>query len=293
MLTNCLKFKLFMSEMFGTFVFVYLGQSALTSFELTGTQNDTLSRQLATVISYGLAYLFASLISLNLSGAHLNPAYTLASALFGYLKWSRAFNYMCAQYVGSFLAAFVLHGTYIEKLVVRHNEGALSGPNVTLRAHGSILSTGKLFSSYPPTEVSLSQLTVSYLLATAHFVFLTLAIHESRLIRIPRSLKPFYLAASLTLILAAFSANGGPVLNPAQDLSPRLYIALFGWGSSAFNLYNFKYWWLCGLLAPHFGALIGFLMYKLLNHLKNIKELRPPPLGGDGQEYSFSRENDY
>jgi glycerol uptake facilitator-like aquaporin len=267
------RFKLFMAELLGTFIFVYLGQSALTSFELNGTQNDMLTRQLATILFYGLAYAFACLLALNLSGAHLNPAYTFASAIFGYLSWSRALGYLCAQYLGAFLAAIFLHVTYSDKLAQRHNEGLLFGLNASLRAHGNILSTGKLFASHPPTEVSLVQLTISYTLATAHLMLLILAVNESRLVRIAKSLRPLYLAGALCLILAAFSANGGPVWNPAQDFSPRLYIALFGWGPSAFNLYNYKYWWLCGLVAPHLGALIGFALYRLFDHLKDIKEL--------------------
>lgn len=272
LLINKLRFKLFMSEFLATFVFVYLGQAGVTSFELSGTQNDTINRQVAIIITYGLAFMFASLMALNLSGAHLNPAYTFASALFGRLGWGRAINYICAQYVGAFLAAIFLHATYSDKLGQRHVEGLLVGMNSTLKAHGNILSTGKLFSSYPPTEVSLTQLIISYILATAHLTFLLIAIHESKLVRIPRSLRPVYLAAGLCLILAAFSANGGPVLNPAQDFSPRLYISIFGWGSSAFNLYHYQYWWLCGLLAPHLGAILGFVLYQILSHLNEIRE---------------------
>ena len=270
------RFRQFLAELLGTFIFVYLGQSALTSFELIGTQNDMLNRQLATIISYGLAYAFASLLTLNLSGGHLNPAYTFASATFGRLSWSRAFSYFFAQYLGAFVAAIFLHATYSDKLTQRHTEGLLSGMNVSLRAHGNVLSTGKLFASHPPTEVSLGQLTISYTLATAHLTLLTLAINESRLVRIAKSMRPWYLAGALCLILAAFSANGGPVWNPAQDFSPRLYIALFGWGSSAFNLYNYKYWILCGLVAPHVGALIGFALYRLFDQLRDFADLQPP-----------------
>lgn len=262
------RLKLFAAEFLATFVFVYLSQSALTSFELLGTQNDMLTRKLATILSYGLAYAFASLLALNLSGAHLNPAHTVASAIFGQISWSRAIAYQCAQYLGSFVAAIFLHATYSDKLQQRHTEGELFGANAALRAHGSILSTGKLFASHPPTEVSLTQLTISYTLATAHLTLLTLAINHPKVIRITKSLRPLYLAVALSLVLAAFSANGGPVWNPAQDFSPRLYIALFGWGSAAFNLYNYRYWWLCGLLAPHLGALIGFALYQLFGHLR-------------------------
>lgn len=268
--------QLFVSEFFGTFLFVYLGQSSASSFELVGTQNDIVNRQLATIVFYGLAYLIASLLALQTSGAHLNPAYSISSAVFGFISWSQAFIYIIAQYLGSFIAAVFLHATLSDKLNTRHSEGLLVGMNATLRAHGNILSTGKLFSSFPPTEVSTTQLCISYALATASLTLLLILIHQSRIIKIPRFMKPIYLASALALVLGAFSANGGPVLNPAQDFSPRLYIAFFGWGSSAFNLYNFKYWWLCGLLAPHFGSLIGMGIYKALADVHECGSRKSP-----------------
>lgn len=289
-LYNKKSFSLFTSEFLGTFIFVYLGQATITSFELTGTQNDTINRQLATTLTHGLAYLLASLLAINLSGAHLNPAYTVASALYGYMRWSRAFNYLSAQYLASFVAALFLHVTYNDKLAQRHSEGLLNGINATLRAHGNILSTGKLFSSYPPTEVSLGQLFVSYILATTLLIFMLITIQDSKLIRVPLFVKPIYMAAALVLIQAGFSANGGPVLNPAQDLSPRLYISICGWGTAAFNMYNHHYWWLCGFIAPHIGAIIGFGLYHMMSHIIKIKDRARD---NSRTDYSLSHNNEF
>lgn len=254
----------FSLELTGTFVFVYLSQAALTSFELMGTQNETISRQLAVTVMLGLAYLMASELTMKLSDAHLNPAYTMASYLFDGGSFKEALGRQLAQYSGAFLAAVFLHISYYDKLSQRHSEGLFSGMNATLRAHGNILSTGKLFTSQPPTEASLAQLFVSYLLASSLFTMLIVAIRDSKLVNIPCHLRPVYMAAALTLVQAAFAANGGPVLNPAQDFAPRLYIFLFGWGPAAFNLYRYLYWWLCGLVAPYAGAACGFLAYRVL-----------------------------
>lgn len=259
------KSKLFLSELVGTFLLVYLGQATLTSFELVGTQNDTVSRQLSSTLTYGLSYLFAVTLTLGVSGSHLNPAYSVASAFYGHMQWSRVVNYLSAQYLGAFMAAILLHATYSDKLNQRHTEGLLTGSNATLKAHGNILSTGKLFTTFPPNEVSLCQLAISYTLASSVLALLLISIQDSKLIALPRYMRPIYMSAALALTQAAFSANGGPVLNPAQDFSTRLYISLFGWGSPAFNLYHCTYWWFCGILAPHVGALIGFGLYQVLS----------------------------
>lgn len=259
----------FVSEFLGTLVYVFLGQAALTSFELMGTQNDTIARQSATTVAYSLAYLSSILLTISSSGAHLNPAYSIARASYGYIDWSLALNYILAQYLGAFVAAMLIHATYNDKLSQRHSIGSLIGKNSTLKAHGHPLSTGKLFSSYPPTEVSISPLIFSYILASTFFFLLIIAIQESRPLRLSNQVKPIYMASALALVLVAFSANGGPVLNPAQDFSPRLYTALVGWGSSAFNLHQYQYFWLCGIMAPHFGALLGFGIFQILDRWGN------------------------
>lgn len=259
-----IRLRRFVSEFFGTLFLVFLGQSALTSFELMGTQSDIISRQSATTFAYALSFLIATSLTLSSSGAHLNPAYSLASATYGYNSWGQATVSMLAQYLGSFTAAILLHASYSDKITQRHSVGMLLGKNATQRAHGHILSTGKFFSSYPATEVSLFQLIVSYTIATTHLFIIILAIQDAKLVRISKQVKPLYMAAALALTLLSFSANGGPVLNPAQDFSPRLYTAMFGWGTAAFDLHHYHYWWLCGLMAPHFGAIIGFGLYQIL-----------------------------
>lgn len=256
-----------MSELLGTFVFVFLGQSAVTSYELMGTQDDTIIRQSSIPTAYALALLVSTLVTLSTSGSHLNPAYTFASASYGYISWSIAFIYMAAQYIGSFIAALAVEFTYIEKINHRFHNGMLFGNNRTLRAHGHILSTGKFYTSFPPTEVSMGQLIFSYLLASSIFFLLMSVILESRITKLSHHMKPIYLASSLAVIYVAFSANGGPVLNPAQDFSPRLYITIGLCGSSALNLYGYQYWWLCGILIPHIGALIGFGFLQILDRI--------------------------
>lgn len=261
-------FRCFLAEFSGTFLFAYLGQCAITSFELIGTQNDSINRLSATIFVKALAYMFGILVSFKISGAHLNPAYSLSCAIYGLIRYRRAFSMITAQYLASFLSSILLHITYYDKLTQRHTEGQL-GRNNIMRSHGNLLSTGKFFSSFPPTEISLFQLTTSYLIANCYFAFLILAIQEGKLMRISKQLKPLYLAASLILIVASFSANGGPVLNPAQDFAPRFYILISGWGTGAFNLYQHNYWWLCGILVPHLGAIIGFGLYKLVASMHN------------------------
>lgn len=256
--------KLFSSEFLGTFIFVYIGQCVITSFEFTGTQSETSIKLLGTLICYSLSLLVAVLLTLSVSGAHLNPAFTIAAATFGHLNWHKVPIYLLGQYSGSFVAACFLHITYNDKIAHRHAEGLLNGMNMTLRAHGNILSSGKFFTTFPPIEVSLTQLFISYSLATTHFSLLLISIYESKLVRLPKYLQPIYVAMALLVTLAAFCANGGPAINPAVDFAPRLYISLSGWGTSAFNLYHYTYWWLCGILAPHLGALIGVGLYKII-----------------------------
>lgn len=273
------RWRVFAAELIGTFVFTYLGQCANTSFELTGTQNDSLARHLCVTISYGIAYLFGFLLTASLAPppATLNPALAFSYAVFKIVRWSSLPAFFAGQYAGALLAAPCLHVTFSDKISHRHDDGLLNGANFTHRAHGYVLSTGKFFTSFPPTEVTIMQLFISYMFATCLFTLLTAATSvalpptydrptrsATGLIRISQSQVPVYVALALVAVLAAFGANGGPVINPAQDIAPRIYLGMSGWGASAFDLYHYYYFWFCGLVAPHVGACIGISLYQIM-----------------------------
>src|SRR3954470_4019406 len=97
--------KEFCGETLGTFILVFFGCGSVATALLTGAQVGIF--QVAIVWGIGIA--LAIQLTAALSGAHLNPAVTLALVASGKLPWGKTLHYLLAQFAGAFLAAATLH----------------------------------------------------------------------------------------------------------------------------------------------------------------------------------------
>ncbi|GAB3390910.1 aquaporin [Humibacter soli] len=94
------------SEVYGTFLLVIVAAGGgMMSQAFPGTISRT-----AAVVAPGLMVLGIILFMGKVSGAHLNPAVTLAFSLRGDFPWRRVPGYILAQLVGATLAAWLLRG---------------------------------------------------------------------------------------------------------------------------------------------------------------------------------------
>ena len=75
-------------------------------------------------------------------------------------------------------------------------------------------------------------------------------------------LAPLLVGAAVVLIGMTFGYNSGYAINPARDLSPRLFTALYGWGAGVFQAGHA--WWWVPVVAPCIGAILGGGLYSLL-----------------------------
>src|SRR6266513_3925690 len=101
--------RTFLAEALGTFMLVLFGCGAVHSAVLTGSQSGLW--QVAIVWGSGVA--FAAYCVGGVSGAHINPAMTIALATWGRFEWSKVVPYIVAQLAGAILAAaalFVIYG---------------------------------------------------------------------------------------------------------------------------------------------------------------------------------------
>ena len=228
------------------------------------------SDHLAVSLAWGSGLMIATLAAGRVSGAHVNPAVSVATAALsvGGMTWRRVPHYVAAQLAGAFAAAVVVHAVYADAL------HAFDG-GVRI-AHGHQDATGAVFATYPAPFVSLSGVLLDQVVATAVFVFALLCCGPDQ---------PLCACLSLTAVGVAFGLNAGPALNPARDLAPRLYSALIGYGSAAFaspslaaaaggvggvvsaaggaSAAYWSYWWSAGVAGPVIGALLGALLWRL------------------------------
>nr|CAB3482129.1 unnamed protein product [Digitaria exilis] len=100
--------KKVIAEFIGTFILIFTVLSTIIMNE----QHDGVESLLGIAASAGLAVTVLVLSLIHISGCHLNPAVSIAMALFGHLPLSHLLPYMTAQILGSIVASFTVKGIY-------------------------------------------------------------------------------------------------------------------------------------------------------------------------------------
>src|SRR5918996_4093550 len=97
------------AEFLGTFILIMFGVGVVAQTVLSQGANGSF---LAINIGWGLAVMLGVYAAGGVSGAHLNPAVTLALALTRGFAWSKVAPYTIAQVAGAFVASAVVYLTY-------------------------------------------------------------------------------------------------------------------------------------------------------------------------------------
>jgi MIP family channel proteins len=239
-----------LAEFLGTFVLIVFGIGVVAQTVLSrGTAGTTLSINLA----WGLAVTMGCYVAAGVTGAHLNPAVTLALAVHRRFPWGKVAPYTAAQMAGAFAASAVVYATYHE---------ALTAFDGGLRQVTGAQGTAGIWATYP--QPFLSRFPggfVDQVVGTGLLVGVILAITDSRNSPAPAGLAPVIVGLLVVLIGATFGFNSGYAINPARDLAPRLFTAIAGWGAEVFRAGNS--WWWVPVIAPCVGGVVGGWVYDL------------------------------
>jgi glycerol uptake facilitator protein len=188
----------------------------------------------------------------RISGAHLNPAVTLAFATFRGFPWRKVAPYMGAQVAGAFVAALVVRWDYTEVL-------AKFDPGHTLKSQF-------VFSTLPGNGspgVSDFGALRDQIIGTAILLFLIFAITDARNTSPGANLAPFIIGLLVVGIGMAFGTDAGYAINPARDFGPRLAEFLTGYHHAWRDQYNHLYFWV-PIIGPLVGGVIGAALYHYL-----------------------------
>lgn len=240
-----------LAEFLGTFVLIVFGAGVVAQTVLSkGTAGTTLSINIA----WGLAVTMGCYVAGGVSGAHLNPAVTLALAVHRRFPWGRVAPYITAQFVGAFVASAVVYVTYHE---------ALAAFDGGLRQVTGPQGTAGIWATYPqPFLSTFPGGFIDQFVGSALLVGVIFAISDARNSPPPSGLTPVVVGLLVLVIGATFGFNSGYAINPARDLGPRLFTALAGWGSEVFRAGNS--WWWVPVIAPCVGAVAGGWVYDVL-----------------------------
>jgi len=236
------------SEFLGTFLLVALGIGSVAQAKLGGAE---LGSFLTINLSWGIAVALGICAAGHVSGAHLNPAVTLALAVHRKFPWSKLPAYVGAQVLGAFVAAELVYVCYYE---------ALTAFDGGIRAVDGINGTAGIFATYPAAYLStFPGGFVDQFIGTMLLMVCILAITDDRNAKWAKSVTPLLIGLVVVVIGMAFGANAGYAINPARDFGPRVFTALAGWGSEVFRAH--QNWWWVPIVGPLFGAVAGGFAY--------------------------------
>src|SRR5579859_3881995 len=136
------------AEFLGTFVLILLGNGVVAMVVLFPTKNpgETIHGGFTNItLAWGLAVTMGIYIAGKVSGAHLNPAVTLALAVFRGFSWRKVLPYTFAQTAGAFVAAALVYWNYLPAFRVTDPQlDYTAGVFTTFPAFPAILQAGFL-----------------------------------------------------------------------------------------------------------------------------------------------------
>ena len=230
--------QIFVQETLGTMLLLLLGCGVVANVVLKGTKGNG-GGFLMINFGWGLGVFVGVYVAFN-TGAHRNPAVTLAVWLNGGVTAGQAGSYFLAEFLGAFLGAVLTWLAYKQHFDIEEDPANQLG----------VFSTGPALRSYGWN-------LVTEVLGTFVLIFWVLNAGGT-----PSGLGPLAVALVVVGIGASLGGPTGYAINPARDLGPRIAHAVLpikGKGSS-----DWGYSWV-PVVGPLVGSLLAFLVYKIFD----------------------------
>jgi glycerol uptake facilitator protein len=228
----------FLAELVGTMILIALGGGVCAGVSLRKTFSES-SGWMVIGAGWGLAVAMGVYAVGSISGAHLNPAVTLALAFNGDFPWSEVPSYILAQIIGAMAGALLVYLQYLPHWGVTPDPATKLG----------------VFSTSPAIQHPVGNM-LSEIIGTFIFVMVLLSIGANQF---TQGLHPLIVGLLVVSIGLSLGGTTGYAINPARDFGPRLMHFLLpipGKGPS-----NWKYAWV-PIVGPLLGGSLGGLFYK-------------------------------
>ena len=238
----------FTAELIGTMFLILLGNGVVANTILKGTKGNSGGWMVITT-GWALAVFVGVVIASPFSGAHLNPAVTLALAISGKFAWSKVVLYIIAQIIGSILGALLVW------IVYRDHFNNTADPDIQLA----------VFSTAPAIKNSvfnlLSEIIGTFVLIFVLFYFTNAELGDQKTPIGLGSLGALPVAFLVWSIGLSLGGTTGYAINPARDFGPRIAHAFLPIKDKGHS--DWKYAWI-PIVGPFIGAIIAALLYLVL-----------------------------
>lgn len=277
------------TEFLGTAILIILGNGAVANVELKGTKGHQ-SGWIVIAVGYGMGVMIPALMFGNVSGNHINPAFTLGLAISGLFPWAQVAPYIIAQVLGAIFGQALVVATHRPYYLKTENPNNILGTfstissldNGTKESHFAATVNGFVnefvgsfvlfFAALGMTKNFFGSEVLQYMKQMAsqagqNVDFSDLAIKAQVAPHTASGLSVAHLALGFLVMALVTSLGGptGPALNPARDLGPRLLHAFLPKSVLGEHKGNSKWWysWV-PVVAPIAAAIAAVAIFKFL-----------------------------
>jgi len=250
------------AEFLGTALLIFFGTGCVAALKLGGANLGLWEIS----IIWGIGVSMGVYLAAGVSGAHLNPAVSIALWLFGTFERNKVPAYILAQTAGAFCAAALVYGLYSSLFFDFEQAQQMTRGSV------ASLELASVFSTYPHPSLSVGQAFLVEVVITAILLGMIMALTDDGN-GLPRGpLAPLLIGLLIAVIGGAMGPLTGFAMNPARDFGPKLMTFFAGWGEVTFTGGRDIPYFLVPLTAPILGACIGAAGYKALicKHLPGL-----------------------
>jgi len=277
------------TEFLGTAILIILGNGAVANVELKGTKGHQ-SGWIVIAVGYGMGVMIPALMFGNVSGNHINPAFTLGLAISGLFPWAQVAPYIIAQVLGAIFGQALVVATHRPYYLKTENPNNILGTFSTIssldngakESHFAATVNGFVnefvgsfvlfFAALGMTKNFFGSEVLQYMKQMAsqagqNVDFSDLAIKAQVAPHTASGLSVAHLALGFLVMALVTSLGGptGPALNPARDLGPRLLHAFLPKSVLGENKGDSKWWysWV-PVVAPIAAAIAAVAIFKFL-----------------------------
>ncbi|MGI8700608.1 MAG: MIP/aquaporin family protein [Nocardioidaceae bacterium] len=237
------------AEFAGTMILLLFGLGVVAQVVLSA---GTLGDHNSIAWAWGFGVTLGVYVAARISGGHLNPAVTVAFAIFSDFPWRKVLPYSLAQTLGAFVAALIVRALYAD-LFTQYD------PKHTVKSQF-------VFSTMPGNGSGPATVTTAFfdqIVGTAILMFLIFALIHAGNNPPLANLGPLIIGFIVVAIGMAWGANAGYAINPARDFGPRLAEFITGFSNAWQDQHGYYYFWV-PIVAPIIGAIIGGALFKYL-----------------------------
>lgn len=229
----------YIAEFLGTMILILLGDGVVANVNLNKSGMKG-AGSIQITFAWGLAVMLPAFVFGAASGAHFNPALTIALAADGSMSWALVPGYIIAQFAGAFVGAILVYVLFKDQFDATEDAATKLGVFAT-----------------SPSIPNTARNMVSEIIGTFVLVFAIKGIPAD----VPAGVSNLLVFGIIVSIGMSLGGLTGYAINPARDLGPRLAHAVLPIKGKGSSNWGYGVVTLCG---PVIGALLAVGLYAII-----------------------------